>query len=76
LTTILQECGRGADDNGMKTCTNHHRFTEHAIGAGLTRKVCVDCRAVRIGERSRQVLGFDPWEDLEIDLTLEPVAAQ
>ncbi|NOY56475.1 MAG: hypothetical protein GXP34_10880 [Actinobacteria bacterium] len=43
----------------MSAC-NPHEFREHAIGARLTRKVCVVCGAIRIGQQAWSV-GLDPW---------------
>jgi hypothetical protein len=36
-----------------KGCGDNHRFVEHGIGAGLTRKVCVICGELGIGEVPR-----------------------
>lgn len=38
-----------------KSCSKGHRFQEHGIGAGLTRKVCVACGELGIGERRRSI---------------------
>lgn len=42
-----------------RKCGDQHRFREHGIGAGLTRKVCVECGVVNIGEGRRSVLATD-----------------
>lgn len=73
---MLQEHHRHTDLLGMNTCKNH-QYKEHAIGAGLTRKVCVLCGIVHIGQRSFSI-GVDPWHveaSTEIDLTTEPAEA-
>lgn len=49
-------------------CDDNHRFKEHGIGAGLTRKVCVLCGTLRIGEGRRSVLVEDVWADEPISL--------
>jgi hypothetical protein len=36
-----------------RSCGDNHRFQEHGIGAGLTRKVCVMCGELGIGEAPR-----------------------
>ena len=38
-----------------KRCGDDHRFQEHSIGAGLTRKVCVICGELGIGETPRAI---------------------
>jgi hypothetical protein len=47
--------------NRRRDCDDKHRFQEHGIGAGLTRKICVLCGALEIGEGRRAVLVEDPW---------------
>ena len=44
-----------------KICRDNHSFREHGIGAGLTRKVCVGCGLLQIGQGRRVVLVEDPW---------------
>ena len=46
-----------------KRCKETHRFQEHKIGAGLTRKVCVLCGALEIGQGRRTVLAEGPWAE-------------
>lgn len=50
------------------SCGENHRFQEHGIGAGLTRKVCVLCGALRIGEGRRSILVEDVWADKPVSL--------
>lgn len=45
-----------------RNCSKGHRFAEHGIGAGLTRKVCKDCGVVKIGESRRFVISEVQWE--------------
>ncbi len=45
-----------------KSCGNNHRFHEHSIGAGLTRKVCSVCGLLQIGQRRRVALAEDSGE--------------
>jgi len=47
--------------NKRRDCDDNHRFREHGIGAGLTRKICVLCGALGIGQGRRAVLIEDPW---------------
>ncbi len=48
-----------------RACSDGHGFAEHSIGAGLTRKVCMRCGAVHIGEQRRTVLTEDePWGEV------------
>ena len=49
--------------NKRKKCGNNHRFQEHCIGAGLTRKTCILCGELQIGEKRRSVLALDQQED-------------
>ena len=49
-------------------CDENHRFQEHGIGAGLTRKVCILCGVLRIGEGRRSVLVEDVWTDKPVSL--------
>jgi hypothetical protein len=46
-----------------KSCGTNHRFHEHSIGAGLTRKICTACGVLQIGQGRRAVLGEGPWAD-------------
>ncbi len=46
-----------------KNCGDKHRFREHGIGAGLTRKICADCGVLNIGQGRRAILA----EYLRID---------
>lgn len=46
-----------------KGCGTNHRFHEHSIGAGLTRKICTGCGSIQIGQGRRVALVDDPWED-------------
>jgi hypothetical protein len=45
-----------------KSCGTNHRFHEHSIGAGLTRKICTGCGLLQIGQGRRAVLAENPWE--------------
>ncbi|HZJ48588.1 MAG TPA: hypothetical protein VFD97_06095 [Acidimicrobiia bacterium] len=57
----------------MNTCKSH-QFKEHSIGAGLTRKFCVTCGDIHIGQTTWSIVGFDPWqtdEDVDVNLSTE-----
>ncbi|MDH3262225.1 MAG: hypothetical protein OEM84_14875 [Acidimicrobiia bacterium] len=49
-------------DKGNR-CGNKHRFHEHSIGAGLTRKICSGCGLLQIGQGPKVVLTDNPWEE-------------
>jgi len=51
-----------------KTCGSNHRFREHNIGAGLTRKICVECGVLQIGQGRRVDLTQDPWHGKALSL--------
>ena len=44
-----------------KSCGTDHRFREHGIGAGLTRRICTECGLLEIGQGRKSVLAEDPW---------------
>jgi hypothetical protein len=64
LPILLESDRRTGMRSKRRNCANGHRFQEHGIGAGLTRKVCVVCGDLGIGERRRSV-SID--QDLLID---------
>lgn len=39
-----------------KSCRDNHRYQEHGIGANLTRRICVVCGVIKIGQEKRTVL--------------------
>ena len=41
-------------------CGTDHRFREHGIGAGLTRRICTGCGLLEIGQGRKSVLAEDP----------------
>jgi hypothetical protein len=45
-----------------KSCGANHRFREHSIGAGLTRRICTGCGLLEIGQGRKAFLAEDPWE--------------
>ena len=43
-----------------KNCGTDHRFREHGIGAGLTRRICTGCGLLEIGQGRESVLVESP----------------
>ena len=43
-----------------KNCGTDHRFREHGIGAGLTRRICTGCGLLEIGQGRKSVLAEAP----------------
>ena len=46
----------------QKKCGTDHRFREHGIGAGLTRRICTGCGLLEIGQGRKPVLAENQWE--------------
>ena len=51
-----------------RKCENNHRFREHGIGAGLTRKICVLCGLIEIGQGWKVVLVEDDRSELDLSV--------
>jgi hypothetical protein len=46
----------------QKNCGANHRFREHGIGAGLTRRICTGCGLLEIGQGRKPVLVESPFD--------------
>lgn len=60
ISSCRQEMNMGT---GRKDCGSDHRFREHGIGAGLTRKICARCGQIQIGQGRRAILTGDSLSD-------------